>query len=55
MATTVTKWHDGSNFVFAYAVYDDQALTVPAADGFYQFGGYVRQQLNGKLEPYANC
>lgn len=55
MATTVNKWHDGSNFAFAYAVYGDQKLTVPAADGWYSFGGVVRQQLNGKLEPYANC
>tara|TARA_R110000751_G_scaffold26836_1_gene71377 strand:- start:146 stop:313 length:168 start_codon:yes stop_codon:yes gene_type:complete len=55
MATTVIKWHDGSNFAFAYAVYDDQALTIPSADGWYQFGGYVRQQLNGELEPYTQC
>ena len=54
MATTVTKWHDGSNFVFAYAVYDDQkSNSHQQLMGFYQFGGYVRQQLNGKLEPYT--
>ena len=55
MATTVNKWHDGSNFAFAYAVYDDQKLTVPAADGWYSFGGIVRRQLSGNLDPYANC
>jgi|TARA_R110000823_G_scaffold9685_11_gene33576 hypothetical protein len=65
MATTVTFWHDGASFVFAYALYTDVELTIPAPDGWYSepvsssqtnyLPRYVRQQLNGKLEPYAQC
>ena len=55
MATTITRWYDGGNFAFAYAVYNDQAMTVPSLDGWYSFGGYVREQRNGKLTSYASC
>ncbi len=55
MAQLLNFWHDGNQFEFAYAMYTDEALTTPAPDGFYASGGYVRQQLHGKLEPYQNC
>ena len=49
MATTVNKYLDNSNFLLATAVYDDAALTIPAADGFYQQNGIYREQLGGTL------
>ena len=65
MAATVTFWHDGSSFEFAYALYTDVELTIPAPDGWYSKPvndsqpSYnprrVREQLSGKLEPYQDC
>ena len=45
---------------FAYAIYTDLELTIPAPDGWYSWEvsstlRRYRQQLNGKLEPYADC
>lgn len=49
MATTVNKYLDNSDFLLATAVYDDAALTISAADGFYQQNGIYRQQVGGVL------
>jgi len=45
-------------FGTATAVYEDEALTVLAPDGFYSVGGIVREQVGGVLqevEPCLNC
>tara|TARA_R100000935_G_C2805262_1_gene152332 strand:- start:3 stop:173 length:171 start_codon:yes stop_codon:yes gene_type:complete len=55
MASTLTLWHDGSNFEFAYAIYTDSDLTILAPDGFYSANGYVREQVNGQLGTLVNC
>ena len=49
MATTVNKYIDSSDFLTATAVYDDAALTIPSADGYYQQNGIYRQQSAGVL------
>tara|TARA_R100000935_G_C2760870_1_gene133564 strand:- start:275 stop:460 length:186 start_codon:yes stop_codon:yes gene_type:complete len=60
MAFTINYWHDGQAMEFAYAIYTDLELTIPAPDGWYSWEvsstlRRYRQQLNGKLEPYADC
>ena len=49
MATTISKYINGSDFLTATAVYDDVALTTPSADGFYQISGVYREQSAGVL------
>jgi hypothetical protein len=49
MATTVNKYLDNADFLLATAVFDDAALTTPAADGFYQQNGIYREQSGGAL------
>jgi hypothetical protein len=47
-----------NSFGTATAVYEDEALTVLAPDGFYSVGGIVREQVSGVLqevEPCLNC
>lgn len=51
MATTVNKYLDNADFLLATAVFDDAALTTPAADGFYQQNGIYREQSGGALIP----
>ena len=46
---------NSSTFVQATAVFTDQALTTLAPDGFYSFGGYVREQVGGVLQQTALC
>ena len=59
MATDNTFYIDATTFANATAVYTDQALTVKAADGFYQapIEGVVtyREQSGGTLGTAANC
>ena len=55
MAILLNFWHDGANFEFAYALYQDEELTIPAVDGYYSANGYVRQQLGGKLQTLITC
>tara|TARA_Y100001937_G_C7118820_1_gene331492 strand:+ start:341 stop:1903 length:1563 start_codon:yes stop_codon:yes gene_type:complete len=54
-ATFDTFFFDGLNFVDATTVFDDAALTVVAADGFYAQNGIVRQQSNGVLLNPQDC
>lgn len=53
--STSTKYIDSSDFLTATKVYDDQYLTVVASDGFYQFDGEYREQVNGLLGPAILC
>tara|TARA_R110002167_G_scaffold306442_1_gene511080 strand:- start:11884 stop:16680 length:4797 start_codon:yes stop_codon:yes gene_type:complete len=53
--TIIDFWHDGANYEFAYALYQDEELTTPAPDGHYSANGYVREQLNGKLQTLIQC
>jgi hypothetical protein len=46
---------DGPNLQSASAAFDDQALTQPAADGYYADGTTVRQQLNGIFVSNSPC
>tara|TARA_Y100001972_G_C7666425_1_gene337087 strand:+ start:4790 stop:6361 length:1572 start_codon:yes stop_codon:yes gene_type:complete len=56
MAVTYQVYYfDGLNFSNATTVFDDQALTVVSADGFYAQNGIVRQQLNGVLLNAQAC
>ena len=56
MATAGIYYIDTFNFADATAVYDDAALTIFAADGFYQMGGVTaRQQISGVLKPAEDC
>ena len=56
MATARIYYIDTFNFADATAVYDDAALTIFAADGFYQMGGVTaRQQISGVLKPAEDC
>lgn len=47
---------NANTFNLATSIYLDVALSTLAADGFYSFGGYYREQLNGILiNPSASC
>lgn len=51
MATIVNKYLDNADFLLSTAVFDNAALTIPAADGFYQQNGVYREQSGGVLLP----
>ena len=55
MATYQQYYYDGLNFATCTSVYDDPALTVVSADGWYSQGGIFRQMLNGVLLAATNC
>lgn len=45
----------GTSFFTATAFFSNAALTTPAPDGFYAFGGFVREILNGVLLSAIPC
>lgn len=46
---------DSPSFSTATAVFDDELLTIKAADGYYKFGTAYREQLGGVLLNSINC
>jgi len=46
---------DGTTLSNSTAVYDDEALTICATDGFYSNGSVVRELLNCSLQPQQDC
>lgn len=55
MPTKSTYYINGSTFANATAVFTDANLTTCAPDGFYSFGGIVREQVSCNLLPPTNC
>lgn len=55
MATSSLYYLNSSSFTSATAVFTDPALTVPAPDGWFSFGGVVRQQIGGVLQAVVPC
>tara|TARA_R110000851_G_scaffold117098_2_gene243643 strand:+ start:9849 stop:12155 length:2307 start_codon:yes stop_codon:yes gene_type:complete len=51
---TQVHWN-GTSFFSATAFFSDAALTVPSPDGWYAFGGMIRQILNGVLLSAVAC
>lgn len=55
MASSGNYYLDAATLALATTVYDNAALTVASADGYYADGSIVRQQINGVLQAAANC
>lgn len=55
MASSGNYYLDAATLALATTVYDNAALTVASADGYYADGSIVRQQINGVLQAVANC
>jgi hypothetical protein len=51
---TQVYWN-GTSFFSATAFFSDSALTTPSPDGWYAFGGMIRQILNGVLLSAVPC
>ena len=48
-----TYYINAETFSEATAIFTDAAMTIPAGDGTYQFGGIYKVLLNGVLQPLA--
>lgn len=55
MGITSTYYLDGNDLSSSTAVYTDAYLTTLAPDGWYSFGGIVREQVSGVLQPVIQC
>jgi hypothetical protein len=55
MPTKATYYINAPSFSSATAVFTDSGLTTCAPDGFYSFGGIVRQQVGCNLLPPTSC
>lgn len=55
MATSSLYYLNSSSFASATAVFTDSALTTLAPDGWFSFGGIVREQVGGVLQPAIPC
>jgi len=55
MPSTENKFINASTFATATSVYDDANLTIISPDGYYQYNGEYRHQLNGLLGPLFVC
>lgn len=55
MASSAIFYMDAATLSLATAVYDNAALTIASADGWYSDGTIVRQQVNGVLLAQAPC
>ncbi len=55
MGTTNLYYLNGVDLPSSTAVYTDVLLTTLAPDGWYSFGGVVREQLLGVLQPVVQC
>jgi hypothetical protein len=53
--TSATYYLDGPDLQSATAVFTDATLSTKATDGWYSFGGFVRQQVSGLLEINTLC
>lgn len=52
---TTTIYWSGVDFLAADALWTNAALTTPAPDGWYSYGGYYRQISGGVLGPSVSC
>jgi hypothetical protein len=55
MPTPSTFYYDSAVFADATNIWDDAALTIPSANGWYQVGGVYRQKVAGLLGPVQAC
>lgn len=55
MADSGIYYLNGDTFLSATAVFMDEGLSILAPDGYYRFGDWVRQLLNGVLQPAEDC
>jgi len=55
MPSPSTFYYDSANFADATNIWDNAALTIPSADGWYQIGGVYRQKIAGVLGPVQAC
>ncbi len=46
---------NGPSFALATGLFTDEALTVPAVNGYYSQNGLVRQQVSGVLQAQQSC
>lgn len=55
MATVGTYYYDGITFAASTDIFTDAALSIPAPDGWYAFGGVYREKVGGILGPPQTC
>lgn len=55
MPIPTTFYYDSANFADATNIWDDAALTIPSANGWYQVGGVYREKIAGVLGPVQAC